>query len=419
MKTIADRSFLAQAARSFAALIALFLFFLAPLYAQMTPTDCPVGGGGSRGSGADIQCRLNNVLNQNQALLTTISNNTPACSASDARCKSVKDSVTEAQNAGKRAMKANARLKPDDFGDLNTVRKEKCQSPKKSDCASGNGMYSGGDSDTTVGMDMADHLDEATTALSDANDAVNEANSSTPSMVQQMEATMPPSTFEPLYDFESDPDYPHYLHPFNNPEAQWLTGTRYAVMLAATTLKAVHDITEDECKQEVVVAGEGGNTSTACVILTGALAVAEAYDKRIEFHDSNQLGWEVHGIYQREENLNNNVGQVDRDVAAVSATAGNTQTEITQLQGDIAALQTSVNALQEQLAHDTFVLSQKLYVNNDFDKQLLKLLLVPDGNRSLPASLLNCTGDSSTSRPCPAVNIQCSLKTNVCSFSAH
>jgi hypothetical protein len=47
------------------------------------------------------------------------------------------------------------------------------------------------------------------------------------------------------------------------------------------------------------------------------------------------------------------------------------------------------------------------------------LLLVPDGNRKVQKSLLTCTGDNGTPAPCPAVVLNCSLTTGLCTYNAH
>jgi len=99
--------------------------------------------------------------------------------------------------------------------------------------------------------------------------------------------------------------------------------------------------------------------------------------------------------------------------------AGNTQLEISQLQAQITQLQNSVDLLKTQLSKVENNLSQKLFVNNDMSRQIIQLLLSPDGNRQVPASLLTCTGDSSTGSPCPSIPVTCSNTTGVCSFSGH
>jgi hypothetical protein len=377
----------------------------------MTPDSC------MRGDGDDIKCRINNVLARNQALMDTLTSQLGNCSSADRHCTGMQNNLKHAQNSQMKAMKANGRAKGTDYDDLNTLRKEKCNSSKKSDCASGNGTYSGGESDSTLGQDLADHLDDATQALTDANDSLNQSASSM-SLRARLLAAKPPSTFEALYDFSLDGDFPHALHPLeSDSEAKLLTGARFLVSMAALELGKAREITEDECKQEVVVAGEGGNASSFCTPLTIAWVVAENIDHVLEFADDNQVAWEVHGAYEREGNLNDNLGQVDNDVAAVSAGVGNTQTEVTQLQAQVSALQASVSALQAQLSEVSRTMNEQFYTTSDMNKHIMKLLLSPDGNRSFPASLLTCTGDGDTSSPCPAADISCSTDTGLCSFN--
>ena len=418
MKAFGNSLLLVRFVCSCVMLAALYLCLGAPLYAQ---TSCSVGDGGTnpnRGKGDDIQCRINNLLTSNQNLLNTVKNNTNNCTGP--HCDLVMDLVNRAQNDHDRAMRANGRMKGSDYDDLNTVRKEKCTG-KRSDCAAGNGtMYTGGDTDPTIGSDTADQLDEATNALDKANQMLQ----SDPSPAQGAAVmTSPPPTFEALYEFSTDSNYPKWLHVVQaaggDPESQLLTGIRFAVHRAELALEAVKDVTEDACKETLVAAGEGGNTSLACVALTVAWAAALSLDDLFDFSDKNQTTWEAHGAYMREVNLNDNLGQVDKDVAAIGVVEGNTQVAINQLQAQVAALQVSINALQAQLANTTYLLSQKSNVSTDMDKQIMQLLLSPDGGRSLPASLLTCTGDSSTSSPCPPVAITCSATTGLCSFSPH
>jgi hypothetical protein len=323
------------------------------------------------------------------------------------------DTTNRAQNAHDRAVKANGRVKGADYADLNTLRKVKC-SGKNSDCAQGNGANTGGDTDPTVGSDMADRLDDAANALDETN---NEMQSS--QTASTTTAADPPATFKALYTIDSDNNFPAGIinaideHPLIN------ESVRLGVLGAKLILEDVREGMEHACKQEVVVAGVGGNTSVACTPVAIAAVALENLQELVDFAAEVATDWEIHGAYLREDDLNTNLGQVDNDVLSVQASTGNTQAQITQLQAQIMALQVSMNALQTQLANTTYILSQKSNVNNDMDQQIMKLLLSPDGSRNLPASLLTCTGDSSTSSPCPSVPISCSASTGLCSFSPH
>lgn len=401
---------------SVCAVLAAFFCCSIPTSAQTGMTEsCPSNGmpsNGTRGDGDDIQCRINNVLNSNQNLVTTLQNKLSSCSG--AHCDLIMDRLKRAEAGQNRAMKANGRMKGSDYADLNVIRKEKCMG-KKSDCAAGNGTYTGADADPTVGADVADQLDSVSNALDKANTTMqSDSENAAPRLAVLTNAQ---SNFKELYDYKADPDYPAWLHS-GEPDPQALAGTTYALLLASEAADELHDVSEDACKETVVAVGEGGNTSLACMVLTIAARTIEAEHQLFDFIDANTTGWEAHGAYERAADLNDNLGKVDSDVAAVGVAQGNTELEISQLEGQVTLLQNSVNALKTQLSQVENNLSQKLFVTTDMDKQIMQLLLVPAGNRNVPASLLTCTGDGSSSTPCPTTDLNCSTS-GVCSFNSH
>jgi len=412
-------NFSVHSACYYAILAAFCLCFSIPLYAQLGPSgSCPSGGqpsSGTRGDGDDIQCRINNLLNSNQNLVNSMKDKMSSCNG--AHCDLIMDHLNRAQASDNRAMKANGRVKGSDYADLNTIRKTKCMG-KKSDCAAGNdnGSFSGGDTDPTVGSDIADQLDSATDALDKANKMVSDSNA--PLFGRPREATTPPN-FTPLYDYSTDPEYPTWLHQGLLDPSVITPGIRFEYLLVAQANETLKQVSEDACKQEAVVVGEGGNTSLACMVLTIIARASEAAYEVFEFANNNSLEWEAHGAYERAENINSNLGQVDSDVAAVAVSAGNTELEISQLQAQVTTLQNSINSLRNQLTQVSNQLGQKMYVNKTMNKQIMQMLLGPAGNRTVPASLLTCSGDGSTSAPCPAIILHCSVATGVCSYSGH
>lgn len=399
-------------------LILIAFCFSTPLYAQSGISEsCPSGSppsNGTRGDGDDIQCRINNLLNSNNNLLTTMKGKMGSCTG--AHCDLIMDHLNQAQASEGRAMRANGRMKGTDYSDLTVIRKTKCNG-KRSDCAAGNdnSTYSGGDADPVVGSDIADQLDEASNALDKANNMVSD--SSAPLFARPAQAATPPA-FTDLYDYTTDPGYPQWLHQGLLDPTVIVPGVRFEYLLVAQANETLKQVTEDACKQDIEIAGEGGNTSLACMVLTIAARASEAAYEVFEFANNNTTEWEAHGAYQRAADLNTNLGHVDSDVAAVAAAAGNTELEITQLQGQVTTLQSSVDALKTQLANVSNQLSQKLYVSTDMNKQIIQLLLVPDGNRTVPASLFTCKGDATTGAPCPQIVLNCTAA-GVCSFSSH
>src|SRR5215469_1131426 len=225
-------------------LFVVVLFVAVPLHAQSTPTTtnpCPVGGqpsSGTRGDGNDIQCRIGNLLTKHQTLTanlqTRFADKCPQGSTTP-HCDLIQDHLSRATNANSRAGKANGRMKGSDFSDLNTLRKNKC-SGKNSDCASGNGTISGGDTDATVGTDMADHLDDAANGLDKANGMLSDppapsASLATPSLF------LVPAGFDSLYDFKTDPDYPQWLHSGEDPKV--IIPTVFALISAQDVAESI------------------------------------------------------------------------------------------------------------------------------------------------------------------------------------
>ncbi|HEV2351285.1 MAG TPA: hypothetical protein VG028_15720 [Terriglobia bacterium] len=398
------------------ALLAVFYFaFSVPLRAQSTTSEaCPPGGTpstGTRGDGDDIQCRINNILNSNQTLMTTLKNKMGSCTGP--HCNLLTDSINRGMAAQSHAMKANARMKGSDYSGLNTLRKNTCAG-KKTDCATGNGSYTGGDTDPTVGSDTADQLDSASNALDTANTNL----SSEPDVAPSPSPAAAQATFQDLYDYTADSDYPAWLHT-GHPDPKALVASKFALLLAAQAADGVKEVSEDACKQDAVVLGEGGNGSLACMVLSIVSVAIDASHEILEFVDNDTTAWEVHGAYERAADLNTNLGHVDSDVSSVQAAVGNTEALIANLQGQVTTLQNSVTALQTQLTSVAKQLGQKLYVTTDMNKQIIQLLLVPDGSRKVGTSLLTCNGDGSASAPCPPVILNCSVATGQCSFNSH
>lgn len=417
MKTFSNSLLLVRLVCFCVMLVALYLCLGAPVYAQTS--SCPAGqppSSGMRGDGNDIQCRVNNVLSKNQTLINNVKSRAANCTGP--HCTLLMNTINRAQNAHDHAVKAHGRVTGADYADLNIIRKGKCNG-KSSDCAQGGGTYSGGDSDPTVGSDMADRLDDAANALDDANNEMQ--SSQTMSAATAADPPSIPATFAPLYTIDSDPNFPPVAGIINAIDEHPLISetVRFGVLAAYIAARHVKEAAEHACLEVLVALGEGGNVEAACTPVALWAEIADGLHELVDFAAEVATDWEVHGAYMREDGLNTNLGQVDSDVLSVQAAAGNTQASITQLQAQVAALQLSMNALQAQLANTTYVLSQKSNVSTDMDKQIMQLLLSPDGGRSLPASLLTCTGDSSTKSPCPPVAITCSATTGLCSFSPH
>jgi len=407
-------------------ILGVVLFVVTPVQAQSAPTTtttCPVGGppsSGARGDGNDIQCRIGTLLSKHQALTTNLQSRFASkCGTNSTvkHCDLIQDHLDRAQKASGRAGNANGRMKGSDFSDLNTVRKSKCTG-KNSDCASGNGTISGGDTDAGIGSDIADHLDDAANGLDKANGILSDPPA--PSASLRTLSPFPiPAGFDTLYDFNTDPDYPQWLHAGEDPKV--IIPTVFALKSADLVAEAIEKAAEDACKQEAVVLGEGGNGSLACLALTLIEVALKSEAELLEFENDDTAAWDAHGAFMRAGNIYNNLNGVEGDLSNVKATVGGTQQAVNTIQTEVQALQQQLDQakkdLQTQITNVQSDLDQRLVVSRTVQAQLLQLLLVPEGQRTIPASLLTCTGDTSTGRPCPTIVITCSPVTGQCSFN--
>lgn len=409
-------------ARGFCVALAATAFFSwAPLHAQSTL--CPSGGqpnSGTRGDGDDIQCRVGNLLAKQQTLINTLQTKLSTCDTSKTgnHCDLLQDHLTRIQAGQSRAMHANGRLKGSDFSDLNAIRKTKCMG-KSTDCASGNtGMggatITGGETDPGVGTDLADQLDD----LGHGVDKLNEIMSTPSAPMPLSSVSVKSPGFVDLYDFTTDPQYPHFLHLIQNPKADIVA--TFTAYIAAGVAEGARTIVEDACNQVVVALGEGGNVRAGCLPFSITAVVLDKIAELLEFTDNDTAAWDAHGAYERAENLNENLSKVDDDVSAVQGSVGDTTTLINNLQDKVNALQSNVTALQIQVANLGNTLGEKLFVTSRKQQQILQFLLEPDGGRSMPSTLLTCTGDGNNgTTACPPVTISCSQKTGQCSYSGN
>jgi len=356
------------------------------------------------------------VLEKHQTLITNLKTRFGTCDTSlpGNHCDLIKDHLDRLTSAHDRAVNAHGRTKASDYTDLNTLRKTKCMG-KNSDCVNGMGV-TGGDSDPGVGSDLANNLNEVGNGLDKANQLLSDPPPVRPFSSSLVASSDLPPGFEPLYDYLDPALEPHYdgwLHSLGDPSPTELLVT----LIATTAANAVQNVAQYGCGQVIVAGGFGGNGNLACTVFAVLSSLLNSTYSAMQFIGGDTTAWQTNGAYKRAENINHNLGQVDRDVAAIGVAAGNTQLEISQLQAQITQLQNSVDALKTQLSKVENNLSQKLFVNNDMSRQIIQLLLSPDGNRQVPGSLLTCTGDSSTGSPCPSIPVTCSTTTGVCSFS--
>ncbi len=193
-------------------------------------------------------------------------------------------------------------------------------------------------------------------------------------------------------------------------------GALIAVQVADAALAAVGRV----CDQVVVAAGFGSNTALVCLPLEIVLVAAKIPFQLADFCGGEEDSSFLEGTYDRVEHLH---GDLEASVA-------NDNTNTAAIQAGLATHDTSVKALLAQhdvdvkaslAQHDADIkallasLTGGVSENNDrlkvvqaVQKQIIRLLLTPEGRRRVDPAVLTCTGDD-----CPNV-LDC--PGNECSF---
>ena len=369
-------------------LVAVVFFNVAPAHAQTT-TTCPPPGS-KKGDGDDLKCRAEMALDKNQALLSTLQNQVQNCVGP--RCELLQGHFSRAQSALQRGKKANGRTKREDYEELNNVRKPKCTG-KPSDCSAGTGGVSGGETDPTIGEDFADQLDDVVTGLDKANQVLSESQSSFLTLSSAASVT----TAVPLYDFTQDPDYPTWLH-LGQPNAQAIVGAKLALLTVSQVASMIKELGDAACKQTLVAAGFGGNSSLACIPFAFLKELTLTVFQIMSFIDADTSGWETHGAYVRAANINDNLGLIQGSI-------GDSQAQIDALKTQVDALKTQVTALQAAAT----ALNHKLTAGKAIQEQIIQLMLVPDGRRVVNPLVLTCTGNNDCPKVLDCPGTQCSF----------
>ena len=364
------------------ALAGVLFFGVAPLSAQ-GPSDCTTHGAVKRGDGADLQCRMDVLLQKHEALLTTFEDKMGPCTDTPKRCQLIQDRLERAQRAHDRATRSHGRLTSEDFSDLN--RKRKGKAPPGGGTTSAFSTLSSfptaaapeDDVDPGIGEDLADQIDDTSAALDAANESIQE----------QEGPVVTPPVHASLYDYTADPNYPKWLH--IGPSS---TVAQFSVLTALEVAKGLNDWFGKVCEQTAVVAGFGGNTSTACVVL--AIAVSATWEL-MDFRSGDTDSWEMHGAYVRSGQIFDNLSSLNSTVGSVTESIGDLGPQLDLHDADVKAL---LDKLQKTVDSNT----QQLKVLYAFQRTILKLLLTQDGQKAIDPSLLVCTGDD-----CPLVVFDC------------
>jgi hypothetical protein len=184
-----------------------------------------------------------------------------------------------------------------------------------------------------------------------------------------------------------------------------------AVVLAADVVWFVADGLreglQDACKETLVVVGEGGNTSLACVPVDVIWIIAKAVDEGIHFCDDDLTGAVVDANYARLADIHTDVNAADDHLTNVD---NHVATEFVALDNHVTNVDTHValefGALDAHLVTLFGQLSTQLTNSTDLAtadlKQVMKLELTPEGLRKIVPSILTCTGTD-----CPNVLNKC------------
>ncbi|HEY2013120.1 MAG TPA: hypothetical protein VGH38_06430 [Bryobacteraceae bacterium] len=124
------------------------------------------------------------------------------------------------------------------------------------------------------------------------------------------------------------------------------------VVLAADVIffiaDSVRELAQDGCKQEAVFAGEGGNTSTVCIITDIIWIIAKAVDDGIHFCDDDLTGNVIDANYARLSDVHDDIVSADDHVSNVdthiSTVATNVATAFTALDTHVTNVDTRLTA---------------------------------------------------------------------------
>lgn len=368
------------------ALLAAFLL-CSPAPASAQAAEC--GTRGKRGDGADIQCRLDAVLAKHQAVIGTMKDKLNRCAGSN--CEIMQDHLKKIESAQSRAKGQHGRFAAEDFEDLNTTRKSRCKS--KNCIETPTDLDVGPETDTGLGPDLADQLDEIGQDLEMTTVMLSEAPTSPAAFAARFSASALPAGFQALYDFKNDPDYPAWLHVADNTQA--LIPASFAMTFAAQALNKTSSVMENGCQQDIF----GTNTSVICLIIDIVAVALDGTAKLLAYNLGDATAWDAKGAYMRAANISHNLGVVDGKVATVSAAVGDTQ-----------VLVNNLAAKADEVSKQMVAARQRLIAAQN---QIIQLLLTPEGRRSVSAGMLTCDG---IKVPCPQVSISCSPTTGLCTY---
>ncbi len=180
-----------------------------------------------------------------------------------------------------------------------------------------------------------------------------------------------------------------------------------AVVLAADVVffvaDTVRELAQDACKETVVIAGEGGNTSLACTIVDTVWVVAKAVDLGIHFCDDDLTGAVVDANFARLNHIHDDLAAVQTGVTTIDGNTSNVGAQISgvdthlsnvdaHISSEIAAHELHMTMLLGVLQASVDLANQRLLKTIAGEAQIMKLELTPEAKRIVAPSILTCTG---------------------------
>ena len=148
------------------------------------------------------------------------------------------------------------------------------------------------------------------------------------------------------------------------------------------------------CDETIVILGEGGNLSLACipadvVLFAAELAVgaAETVVEHIAFCDSAVDSSEIEGAYERVGHIHTDLADHDTNIDAdLAAHDANIDADLVQHDTDIKALLADLQGAVDE--------NQRLIkITMSRQQEIMRLLITPSGRRLINSDVLTCTGD--------------------------
>ncbi len=183
--------------------------------------------------------------------------------------------------------------------------------------------------------------------------------------------------------------------------------TLFVLLTAVTLAELVRDVASRICDQMIVVV-VGGNGSLACIVADVIyLAVRGVYDHIILCEDLLSAAEDT-ASYNRLAHLHNDLSELrtfnDTHNAALAAHDANIDADLvahdTNIDGDLAQHDRDIKDLLTLLQGGVDNANRQLLVALAMHREMVRLLLTPEGRRMATTGVLACDGDAV---PCPDV----------------